>query len=216
MPTRSSQVEEAHLESLISKISSKLLNKIDNKLENMTARFDTIDVTLNSLNAKFIHLEEVEHNHKKQFIFVNEKLDELHQNSKMNSLRLIGVNEETDENLISKILSTINDGMKIKCAIFELNRVFRVGKISADLTKPRAVIVDFVTNLKRNEVYKAKFKLKGTGIFINEDLTEYRYKLLLQAKKRFGNKEVWSQNCKIYAKCDNAVKLIRHEVDLAN
>lgn len=210
----SNHFDDTQLESMITKISSKLLNKINDKLEKMTNRFDTIDDTLKSLDAKLSHLEDVEQNNVKQIISINEKLDELNQKSRMNSLRLVGIKEETNENLLSKVLHLLNDGLKIKCNTFEINRVFRIGKFSQNDKKPRSVIVDFVSNMKRNEIYKAKTNLKGTGIFINEDLTDFRFKLLQAARKKFGIKDAWSQNCRIFVKRGNNVEIIHQECDI--
>ncbi|KAG5873711.1 hypothetical protein JTB14_024645 [Gonioctena quinquepunctata] len=77
--------------------------------------------------------------------------------------------------------------------------------------KPRTVIVVSVTYLKRNEVYRARAALKGTGIYLNEDFIEKRYQLLMSTKKKQGAQNVWNRDGK---KVGNHVEIINEESDL--
>ncbi|CAG9817748.1 unnamed protein product [Phaedon cochleariae] len=73
--------------------------------------------------------------------------------------------------------------------------------------KPRCVIVDLVTYLKRAEILNSKKLPKGTGIFLNEDLTKNRYKLLSLARQKHGIHNAWSRDGRIFVK-DGDVKII--------
>uniref|UniRef100_A0A6P7GA32 Uncharacterized protein LOC114339558 n=1 Tax=Diabrotica virgifera virgifera TaxID=50390 RepID=A0A6P7GA32_DIAVI len=212
---RSSVTDESAMEAIITKVLTNSLSKIEDKLDKLTQKFEALDATLNNAVTKLNRLEEKEKNNAMKIIIINQTLDNLNQTARMNSLRFVGVKEEASENVISKVLTLINDQMKIKCSLVEVNRIFRVGKIE-DEQKPRSIIVEFVTNLKRSEVYKSRNKLKNTGIFLNEDLTQVRFKLLLAAKKKYGVKSAWSMNGKIYVNTGNGVRTIQNENELLN
>ncbi|KAJ8909448.1 hypothetical protein NQ315_003496 [Exocentrus adspersus] len=200
------QLDDIQIDVLVTKISSRLLDKFDEKLLILTNRFDVIDSTLKNLDRKLSQSEETGQNNAKQIMSINGKLDELTQMSKANSIRITGINEDANENLVSKVLSLVNDALRVKCSLTELNGVHRLGKLVPNQDKPRTVIVNLVSNIKRNEIYKVKINLKGTGIYVHEDLTNIRYKLLQSARAKFGKNNAWSQNGRILVKCGNGVK----------
>ena len=63
-----------------------------------------------------------------------------------------------------------------------------------------------VTNLLklRQEVYKSKKKLKSKNYVITESLTKTRYDIYNNAKTKYGNKSVWTNEGRIFAKLKNS------------
>ncbi|KAJ8981913.1 hypothetical protein NQ317_008818 [Molorchus minor] len=114
-------------------------------------------------------------------------------------------NLEATEQLITKL--------NVICLNTDIDSVFRIGK-SNNSNKPRAVLVNFVTNIKRNEVYYARKLLKGSGILMFEDLTKQRFNLLVSAKSKYGKRDAWSANGRIYVLQDNIKRLINSSEDL--
>ena len=77
----------------------------------------------------------------------------------------------------------------------------RIGAISSGRVRP--IICKFVSRQHKDLVMNNKHKIKGTEIFINEDLTYLRNKLLTYVKKKVPNvspKSVHSVNGKIACK----------------
>ncbi|CAH1108458.1 unnamed protein product [Psylliodes chrysocephalus] len=72
---------------------------------------------------------------------------------------------------------------------------------------------DIEYNFKKNRIRRC---LKGTGIFINEDLVEKSYKLFMKAIKIFNPRNVWTRGGRIYIKSKNDVVHIKDEQDLSN
>ncbi|KAG5865031.1 hypothetical protein JTB14_013323 [Gonioctena quinquepunctata] len=212
--TASSNIDETTLEMIINKLAPKITAKIEEQLEKLSKQFEKMDTKLNNVAIKLNASDELAHSNQKEVPILRNKLDSFEQTNKMNTLRLVGMKEDVNENLQGSILHLFNGGMKIKCVLGEINNVFRIGKFNENTQKPKTVIVDFVTYLKRNEVYRARATLKGTGIYLNEDLIEKRYQLLMSTKKKQGAQNVWTRYGKIYTKVGNHVKIINGESDL--
>ena len=74
-------------------------------------------------------------------------------------------------------------------SIYEVDRTHRVSKKSTETTKaneerPRDIIVEFVSYISLQKLMKKKSLLKTNGysaVFVNEDLTSIRNKILYQA-----------------------------------
>lgn len=108
-----------------------------------------------------------------------------------------------------------NKTLKIDCSGREINNLYRVGKKDPSNTGiKRSVIIDMCTYLKRKEILEARTLLKGTGIYINEDLTKSRYDMLNMAKQKYGNRNVWINDGKLFMKKDGSVKNIRTLKDI--
>ncbi|KAJ8915908.1 hypothetical protein NQ315_015523 [Exocentrus adspersus] len=123
--------------------------------------------------------------------------------------------EATIDNKLSKLndnltevvkeMNSLNDKITNNAAV--VSNAFRLGKAeSAAPNKPRGILVSFVQNIKRNEIFEAKRLLKNTAITVYEDLTARRYEILIQARKKFGPKNVWSMGGNVFAWCDKDKK----------
>ena len=153
-------------------------------------------------------------------------LDDLEQYGRRMSLRFSGIKpspngtgpEDTDKIL----LQLCNGQMGLQLQLSDLQRSHRVGPIESG---NRGIIVRFVSYRVRAQVLKARSKLKGTGIYVNEDLTKRRNNLAFlarQLKKQNKVVDTWTYDGKIFVKhrltADNpALKTseIRHESDLS-
>lgn len=186
--------DEVDIESLINKVCTTFvkqleckmdenLEKLDKKLVEVSNSIKLLNVTATS-NCKAIEDLSVAN-------------DNLEQYSKKNSLRFLGVAESENEVVVKGILHLINNTLKVPCNYQDIDCAFRMGKhINGD--KPRVILVNFVSNIKRAEVFYAKKSLKKTKVSVHEDLTHRRYELLMAAKNKYGVGKVWSANGKIF------------------
>ena len=163
--------------------------------------------------------------------FVHDQLD---QNMRKENLRLAGVAEAGDESkevLAGKILQVAKEA-GVELSPNDIDTCHRIGTPPRPVTpiqngqhqeastpKPRQVFVRFFSRRKRDEVYDSRFKLKGKdlckGVFINEDLTPLRYKLLMAAKKAPDVKTATSKYGNIVCKMnDDTYKTLRTVDDL--
>ena len=97
-------------------------------------------------------------------------------------------NQDDGEEIVLKIAKSLNVDLQ-PC---EIQRAHRLGKKTTNnISKPRPIIVRFISHKKRNKILFAKSNLKKTQefsqVFITEDLTPLRSKLLQYIKKECQN-----------------------------
>ncbi len=144
------------------------------------------------------------------------RLDDLDQRQREKNVRVMGLSEQDDTNIKSKLIKLVgarditeND---ICCST-------RMGKQKDGIS--RDLLVQFVSKEKRDEFYSMRKRTpkneQNKKVFINEDLTELRAKLFYDARrlvrrnKLFGT---WSQNGNIMIKVmenDNPCVIRNHQ-----
>ena len=88
-------------------------------------------------------------------------------------------------------------------------RTHRLGRKADDsdgTTRIRPIIVRFVSERVRDSVYRARTRLKGHDIYLNEDLTARRAKLAYDARQLKKVKKIvdcWSSYGKVIVKDSN-------------
>ena len=144
------------------------------------------------------------------------QLDEQEQYSRRTSVRIAGLEEEENENIQAKVeeLFTAMD------ASTTINRVHRVGPRNSvrapsgaapNPPKPRGVLCQFTSYLDKVKVMRKRKEIRHSHpeVFINEDLTRIRSKLLYLARQKKREKRIndaWSADGRIIIK-DNANKI---------
>ena len=132
------------------------------------------------------------------------ELDNANQYSRKDSCRISGLSEEgedgrqeTNENLIRKVVDL---GDKIGANITQAD-VSVTHRLPTKIHGVRQTIVKFTSRRAKEAFYRSKKKLKELpackSIFISEDLTQLRYKLLMQCKKCVGFSSLTTSNTKI-------------------
>ena len=103
---------------------------------------------------------------------ISSRIDYLEDQSRRNNLRFEGLPEDNPENweqTAFKVQNLIKDKLGITENL-QIERAHRVGKLGSQ--KPRSVVAKFLNFKDRNIILKNSAKLKGTNVFINEDLCE--------------------------------------------
>ena len=153
-------------------------------------------------------------------------MNEADQYSRRNCLKFYGVKESDSEN-------TATNRLGIPLTIADLDRTHRVASRKNGTTdsqaqgansksrKPRAIIAKFFSYRLRSAVIRARRKLKGTGIGVDEALTSTNHELLWAAKKHEKVKEAWSSDGRIIALLPatggkSIKRTIRSKTDLEN
>ena len=113
------------------------------------------------------------------------KLDDLEMYGRRENLRILGIAEapassrDDGEEQVMKLATELGINLQAR----DLQRPHRLGKKKVSgAAKPRPIIVHFMSYKKRQEIMFAKAKLRDmegyAGVFIAEDLTQLRAKLL--------------------------------------
>lgn len=189
-----------YTDELINKVCTSFSNKLEARIDKKLDRLESkLDAKLNELNNSIKDLGNISSSNAIAIKVVEQKCDSMEQYSKRNALRIVGFPERESENILDDVITFISSKLNISCRVNDFDCVFRVGNLKEQgKARPRPILVQFISNIKRDEVYVAKKLLKGTDITIYEDLTTTRYTLLSAAKKKYGNKNAWSSGGKIF------------------
>lgn len=92
--------------------------------------------------------------------------------SRRENLRFDGIKESDQENCSQIILNICKDKLGIVDATSRIliSRCHRIGKKENKTSRPRSILIRFQFSSHRDEVWNQRKKLKGTHVFINEDL----------------------------------------------
>ena len=150
---------------------------------------------------------------------VREQADRNEQKSRTACLLLHGVEEAPVEDTDQLAIETISKEVGVALTEWDVSRSHRVGpKKSGPATrksKPRPIIIRFTTMNKRQEVFSNKKNLKGKKFVITESLTAYRLDLLQKMKDKYGVKNTWTSEGRLFAKNkDNGILVISSVKDI--
>lgn len=74
---------------------------------------------------------------------------------------------------------------------------------------PPAIIIRLVNRKYKSELLKQGFKLKGTGVYLNEHLTKKNADIAREARRLRKGKKIkatWSRNCKVFIRLNGATQ----------
>ena len=143
-----------------------------NQLENLRREDQNKQTVISILSAKLDELEVAVEGNKFDSKPIHKRLDSLEDFSRRNNLRFDGIEEKNGENW-EQVTETVRKIVKEKIGVtgdIEIERAHRVGLRNS--TKPRTIVAKFLKFTHRQEILRNSFKLKGSQIFINEDLCE--------------------------------------------
>lgn len=171
--------------------------QIERRLEEQDKRLEKLETTNKTQCDTIQHLDN--------------KIDDIEQYSRRNCILLHGLPEQPDEDVLRRAMSVFKDNLNIDVNLAEIDRSHRVGRprTSAQVVAEgkRPIIVKFVSYQARDRVWRAKRHLKGLGLLITESLTGTRQRLFLEARERFGPRQVWTQDGRIVILKENGAKV---------
>ena len=149
------------------------------------------------------------------------RLDHQEQRSRNECLLIHGVVEDMNENTDDLVLNVMNADLGLEnISMVNIQRSHRLGpsrnaKPNTRSSRPRAIIVRFMTFRDRNAVFRSKSKLKGKNISISENLTKFRYALYQAAISKYGKGKVWTVEGRVITKVNDRFITINTMDDLA-
>lgn len=186
-------------EQLIRKVCTTFANQLEIKFDK---KFDKLNDKLNEVCNNLSMLNKSVNSNQKAIGNLEVKTSTLDQRNRMNALRFNGFAEVEGEDIVHSITTYITGTLKVNCTSNDIDYAFRVGT-SRDTNKSRPVLVNFISNIKRNAVFIARKLAKNSEISIYEDLAKERYEVLLAAKRKYGKSNAWSIHGRIYVSRDN-------------
>ena len=145
------------------------------------------------------------------------KVDDLEQYSRRSCLRISGIKETDDESTDDLVLE-LAARIDVDVAPSDIHRSHRVGPRkpapSGGQIRPREIIVRFNNSQARLDLLKGRRTLRQLkdGVFINEDLTQYRKHLAYQCRKlvkenKLSKTWVYNGNIFVETRDGNKVKI---------
>ena len=159
------------------------------------------------------------------------KLDAVDQYSRRQNLEFQGVPVTADEDVIDKVIK-LSELVGVKVTKNDISTAHRLRpKRHAIVNEPPPIIVRFINRNLRNQIYHNRISAKSltetdfpisgmTKLYINENLTQERKRLLWQTKERAKSLQfsfVWTMNGRIYVRKNELFEslVIQSEADLS-
>ena len=181
------------LQRQIERSLTKLTNQVDinqSDIFDLNKRLDDSNTTLESIQHQMEDLTELKQ-------VTKNKLNDLEQYTRRNSVRVFGIEESSREETNDLIIELAAKKLDIKLTNEDLDRSHRVGKKNGD--NPRAIIVKFARHDTKSTILRARRKLKGSRTVIKEDLTVTNLHLLKSVKDNTNISNAWSWDGRIFA-----------------
>ena len=188
------------------------------KLETLLRRI--IKEEVSRLTEQIIHLTEDNKKLKdnvmkveKENLILKYEINNLEQYTRRENIRIFGVKDsawEQGDKSTTLAIDIIKTKMKINIREEDIEAAHRVGRFKAD--KNRAIIVRFSSRRVKERVMVEKKKLKGTGIFVSEDLTKMNIMWFFTVKKIEGVTNKWTKNGETFVrnvKTNEIIKVVK-------
>lgn len=138
----------------------------------------------------------------------NERLNDLEQYQRRNNLRISGLPDkdgETAEDTLKSVVTLMEDKLNLTVDEEDIDIAHRLGKYNG--SKSRQVIVRFVHRYTKQKVLRNAKLLKGSRMYIMEDLTRLNQEVLasLRLKSPEFISRAWSYEGKLFAKSKNDI-----------
>jgi hypothetical protein len=169
-----------------------------------------------SLTTKITSLECENKVLKDQISEMQVQADRAEQYSRRNCLRVSGIPETEKEDTDGIILKMVND-LGANLSIDEIDRTHRLGPRKQVGSKPRDIIIKFVSYRARQKLYNVRTSAKTTDpykkVYVNEALTRYRSEMFYDARKLASDKLVegaWTHDGQVLVR---DLKRVIHRID---
>lgn len=182
--------DEQFLNGFIEKIGKKVEQSISEKLEILSKKCEELECVIEGLQ----------------------------QNEKLKNVCIYGLDEKKTEGnkLKETIIQEINTKIHLEINENDIITCYRIGNYDNETKKNRPVIIKFNSYNTKRLLLKNSSKFKGTKMFVAEDLTKTRWKLLKEAKTKLGEKNVRSYNGNVFTYVNNKQIRIRSNADIQN
>lgn len=214
---------QQEMEEMVEKIKKKVYESVAHRIDIVESETHNININLDVCKK---HIKTLEKEMEQKDEIINqlrrktekdnqrqiEKTNDLEQYSRCNNVRIINLPEddrdrlETTEETTEKVVQFLNDKMSTNIHQRDIDIAHRLGKKT--INKPRPVIVKFLSRHHKFQSFKdKKTKLRGTGIYISEDLTRLNQRVFTAARKNTDVESCWTRNGQIVVKWKASQKI---------
>lgn len=166
---------------------------------------DAMNSSLSSLRLEVLEFKNM----------ILKETETFHRKSHESCVLVTGLKHAAKEDLYKEVCSNLSTMLGMSVTKSDINNCYRLGrKTGGGDAKPRPVVVDFVHQWRRDQVFAEKRRLKGSGLVMYEMLTNSRLQLFRKVKEKLGFKSCWTWRGNIYACINNVRRRIEHENEI--
>lgn len=214
MPFTQSQIQD--IKQVVKDSISELLNEnfISTIADNVAKkiRIDEVNKNIEEVKNALSHQEVEIKSLQKQNQELRNRLEGTEHYIRSKNIRVYGIIEQETEVLVDVMCEVLRSKLKTNITTNDVDQIYRVGKKSADSTRP--IIVKLASIKTKELILKSRKMLKGTAVVVAEDLTREKHSLLKEAVQRLGSRNVWTMNGSVYVNAKNRKYRIRCREDL--
>ena len=180
----------AYVSRKIEVLEGRLFDK-EEENENLKSDIETLNKQIEEQNEEYKTLKRATEKSKNK---TDETINNLEQYGRRNNLRIYGIQEnntEDAETTADVVVQTLNNKIEnLNLAKQQIDISHRMGKQTNANGKHRQIIVKFVSRMTREKIMSRKKQLKGTNIFIGEDLTRLNNRVLTSIHKNKNKNDI--------------------------
>lgn len=193
---------ESIVDTIVEQVTQSVYQALQMDLDEHREQLNTLDEKVNTLEKKVTALQSV--------------CEEQEQYSRRNCLRFQGIKEVPNECTDDTIRRLASEKMDVELRPCDIDRSHRITPRSGTANgRPHSIIIKFASYNARQAVFSNRTKLKGTNVYVHEDLTAYRQQLLRKVRQSPDVARTWTNDGRIKALLKNNEKVsIRSEKDL--
>ena len=152
------------------------VTRLQNTIDRLTLTLSSVDTRFQNQDAKIKYLESKCDLLSEQNKQLNERVILLENERRILNIKIDGVKEKANENMIERVLK-LAEAMGSDCQASDIDSAYRLGKKLDKQVRPRTIMLRFKTKEARHEFYNARFKLKEkkewSRVWVNDDVNEH-------------------------------------------
>lgn len=201
-------MDEAFIKTLVDKVSTEIAKSVNKKIAACEEEIINIKNDLNQIktesNKKIDSLNSAINNLHDENKELLKLCDHIEQQNKRQNVRIFNFKEEKDENIKQEVIDLFNNKMQMQLTANNIEVCHRIGKTKEG--KPRSIFLKLTDFQTKNNIFRKKKLLKGTGVVIKEDLTPVRLGIVNSAIAKTSLRDVWTENGKIIIKIKDTIR----------
>ncbi|XP_063956825.1 uncharacterized protein LOC135154505 [Lytechinus pictus] len=197
--------KSSQLKKFVQDAVTEAMSAIITRLEMQEGQIMELEGRIKAQESEIQLHKEAEKKSVEKVAVLEQRIDDLEQKSRSRNIRIQGVPEVKDEDPEEAVID-IGRRMGVNVTSSDFVRCHRLGPLvdkGARRSSPRQLLVEFSSLRTRARIMGARSKLKGSKIFVNDDLTPTRQKLLFNVRHSPKVERSWSNDGKIFAGLKN-------------
>ncbi|XP_063970662.1 uncharacterized protein LOC135157761 [Lytechinus pictus] len=187
---------------MVKEAVTEAISSLAARLDEQESKILELEMKANAQAAEIEKLREREEAAQQSILALQVKTDDMEQYSRRKNIRIYGIEEKEGEST-DEVVGNVAKRMGVEISLSDIDRSHRLGPVkaagAAERSGSRPIIVKFASQNAKFKFVRGRPSLKGSSIYLNEDLTQRRQKLYHAARHAGKVEKVWAVDGRIYA-----------------